>query len=207
MISDYYNNKCKEHFREDLKLNKEVEKLITDNYDFVCKLVSRYYGWLPNETKQDLIGYGMVGLVKSAKSYTADKGVKFSTFAYHSVMGHIKMGIRDDSFESGIGSRSQRVNRESKRVCSLEEQIEYTGVDSFTDNADDFSKLVEYIDLYKAIECLNEREKQILELRYWGELKQQEIADLYGITQAAIYVSLKRSIKKLRNILQVEKVS
>ena len=63
---------------------------------------------------------------------------------------------------------------------------------------------------YEALKELNEREKEILILRYGlsnnDELTQKDVADLLGISQSYISRLEKKIIKKLRSQLNYDEV-
>jgi RNA polymerase sigma factor for flagellar operon FliA len=46
----------------------------------------------------DLVGYGCVGLAEASQSFDPDRGLKFSTFAYHRVRGAILDGLSQMSW-------------------------------------------------------------------------------------------------------------
>lgn len=52
--------------------------------------------------------------------------------------------------------------------------------------------------IHMLIRCLNKRERDIFEARFFGELPPSEIASLFGTTTAGVYNSLSRSRAKLQ---------
>ena len=56
-------------------------------------------------------------------------------------------------------------------------------------------------ELYKAIMQLPERQRQILEMTYWLEMKSNEIADLLGMAPSSVRVALKQARDKLKELL------
>lgn len=55
--------------------------------------------------------------------------------------------------------------------------------------------------LLAAIDKLNEREKRIVELRYWSEQDTRTIAEILSMTESNVRVTLHRALGKLKNIL------
>ena len=55
--------------------------------------------------------------------------------------------------------------------------------------------------LLKALDKLSERERRIIELRYWGEQDTRTIAELLSMTESNVRVTLHRTLGKLKNIL------
>lgn len=55
--------------------------------------------------------------------------------------------------------------------------------------------------LLTALDKLNERERRIIELRYWGELDTRTIAELLDMIESNVRVTLHRTLGKLKKIL------
>ena len=53
-------------------------------------------------------------------------------------------------------------------------------------------------DLLTALEKLTERERQMIELRYWSDMTYREIAEFTGLTVTNVGVTLKRAMEKLK---------
>ena len=56
-------------------------------------------------------------------------------------------------------------------------------------------------ELLAAIDKLNERERRIIELRYWGEQDTRTIAELLSMTESNVRVTLHRTLDKLKKFL------
>jgi RNA polymerase sporulation-specific sigma factor len=67
----------------------------------------------------DLYGAGCVGLVKAAKAFDCDRGVKFSTYAVPVILGEIKRLFRD----GGTVKVSRSVKELSLKITSLREKF------------------------------------------------------------------------------------
>ena len=59
--------------------------------------------------------------------------------------------------------------------------------------------------LLAAIDKLNERERRIIELRYWGEQDTRTIAEILSMSESNVRVTLHRALGKLKNILGDER--
>ena len=59
-------------------------------------------------------------------------------------------------------------------------------------------------ELLLALDKLEEREKRIVELKFWGDLSNKEIADTLDLTPNNVGVILHRAMGKLKNILSRE---
>lgn len=59
-------------------------------------------------------------------------------------------------------------------------------------------------ELLTALDKLNERERRIIELKFWSDLDTRSIADVLSMTEGNVRVILHRTIAKLKNILSDE---
>ncbi len=62
--------------------------------------------------------------------------------------------------------------------------------------------LIDWQDLYEALDELTEREQSIISLRFFGGLKHNQIADVLELNSGAIRVALSRALNKLRDRLR-----
>ena len=156
---------------------------------------------------EDLISIGTIGLVKAINTFKADKNIKLATYASRCIENEILMYLRK--------------NNKIRYEISLDEplNIDYDGNELLLgDIVGTDDDLVEQEMLksdqkkifYEALKELNEREKEILILRYGlsnnDELTQKDVADLLGISQSYISRLEKKIIKKLRSQLNYDEV-
>ena len=75
-----------------MEIYKELEKLINDQY--VEKIASRYYKYVPDDRKglitvEDIVSAGYEGLVEAAQKYQPGSEAKLSSYAYTWIKGRI----------------------------------------------------------------------------------------------------------------------
>lgn len=56
-------------------------------------------------------------------------------------------------------------------------------------------------ELLSALQKLNERERRIIELKFWGDLDTHAIAEVLSMTEGNVRVTLHRALGKMKNIL------
>ena len=56
-------------------------------------------------------------------------------------------------------------------------------------------------ELLAALDKLNERERRIVELKFWGDMDTRSIAEVLSMTEGNVRVILHRTLGKLKNIL------
>ena len=174
--------------------------LIERNLRLVAHIMKKYY--TQTSDQEDLISIGTIGLIKGISTYDASKGARLATYAARCVENEILMYFRSQ--------------RKSATDVSLSDYID-TGkdgtalslMDVICSDEDLFEQMSDkeiYGRLYEAIEnCLEEREKKIIILRYGlGNrlpLTQREIADLCGISRSYVSRIERKALNKLEAAL------
>lgn len=153
---------------------------------------------------EDLVSIGSIGLIKGINTYKIDKNIKLATYASRCIANEILMFLRK--------------NKRKKIEISLEETLNYDAegnelrLEDILGTEDDVvpKELENIMDkeiLQKEIDILDEREKEIMTLRYGlnntEEYTQKEVAEMLGISQSYISRIEKKVVKKLQNIMKI----
>ena len=177
-------------------------KLIEHNLRLVVFLAKKYDN--ANETLEDLVSIGSIGLIKGIKTYKPDKNIKLATYASRCIENEILMFLR----------KNKRRNAE----ISFEDSINFDGEgnelhleDVFGTDPELIPKAyedkIDKIILLKEIDKLSDRDKEIIKMRYGlmgsEEYTQKEVADMLGISQSYISRIEKKTIKKLQSLMKV----
>lgn len=185
---------------------KAKDMLIEHNLRLVVYVAKRYDN-IGNGNLEDLISIGTIGLVKAINTFKSDKNIKLATYASRCIENEILMFLRK--------------NNKIRYEISLDEplNIDYDGnellLGDIVGTVDDLiEQEIMHSDqkklFYKALQGLNDREKEILILRYGlqnnDELTQKDVAQLLGISQSYISRLEKKIIKKLRTQLNYDEV-
>jgi len=148
---------------------------------------------------EDLISIGTIGLIKAVNTFNPEKKIKLATYASRCIENEILMYLRRNNKIRSEVSFDEPLNIDWDGNELLLSDVLGTEEDIITKNleANIDRKL-----LMKALYSLNDREKQIMELRFGlmgGEEKtQKDVADMLGISQSYISRLEKRIIKRLR---------
>ncbi|MBU8907100.1 RNA polymerase sporulation sigma factor SigE [Desertibacillus haloalkaliphilus] len=148
---------------------------------------------------EDLISIGTIGLIKAVNTFNPEKKIKLATYASRCIENEILMYLRRNNKIRSEVSFDEPLNIDwdgnellLSDVLGTEEDIITRGIEDKVDR-----KL-----LVKALHTLNDREKQIMELRFGlagdEEKTQKDVADMLGISQSYISRLEKRIIKRLR---------
>ncbi len=148
---------------------------------------------------EDLISIGTIGLIKAVNTFNPEKKIKLATYASRCIENEILMYLRRNNKIRSEISFDEPLNIDWDGNELLLSDILGTEEDIITK---DIEASVDKKLLVKALERLNDREKQIMELRFGlagGEEKtQKDVADMLGISQSYISRLEKRIIKRLR---------
>lgn len=90
------------------------DEIVMQYTNLVESIGRRFVG--ANEPIEDLVQEGYIGLIASVDKYDADKGVKFSTYATHFIIGQIKHYLRDKGKIIKEPAWLQELNQKMTRV-------------------------------------------------------------------------------------------
>ena len=178
------------------------EVLIEHNLRLVVFLAKKYDNTIYD--LEDLVSIGTIGLIKGIKTYKLDKNIKLATYASRCIDNEILMYLRktkkkrtEVSFEDSLSFDSEGNELHLEDVLGTKEDIVTKPIED---------ELDKYL-MYKEVDKLGKRDKEIIELRYGlngkKEMTQKEVANLLGISQSYISRIEKKVIKKLSNIIKL----
>lgn len=190
-----------------LKLSEQGDiiaknKLIEHNLRLVVFLAKKF-----DNTKvdlEDLVSIGTIGLIKAVNTYKSDKNIKLATYASRCIDNEILMFLRKNKKRKGEVSFEESLSYDIDGNELHLEDVLGTESDIVTK---DLETEIEKQLLIEEIEKLEDRDKQIMILRYGlldnKEKTQKEVAELLGISQSYISRIEKKVIKCLKNKVKV----
>lgn len=147
----------------------------------------------------ELISVGTLGLMKAVKSYNSEKKIKLATYASRCIENEILMFLRKMVKTKAEVSLDEPLNVDWEGNQLVLSDILGTDADMIYK---DIESRVENDILKELYEKLDERDKEIVGLRYglYGreEKTQKEIADMMNISQSYISRLEKRILSKLK---------
>ena len=173
------------------------DKLIEHNLRLVVYIARRFEN--TGVDLDDLISVGTIGLIKAVNSFNAEKNIKLATYASRCIENEILMHLRravkiksEVSFDEPLNTDWEGNELLLCDVMGTDGDVVYKKIESGVEN----ELLVE------ALEKLNSREQEIMQLRYGlsgGEEKtQREVADMLGISQSYISRLEKKILSRLK---------
>ncbi len=148
---------------------------------------------------EDLVSIGTIGLIKAINTFQSDKNIKLATYASRCIENEILMYIRKHSGAKAEVSIDEPLNTDWDGNELLLSDILGSDDDEISFEIEQFE---ERMAVRRAVAGLDEREREIIELRYGmggkKELTQKEVADRLGISQSYISRLEKKIIARLK---------
>ena len=177
---------------------KEIrDKLIEHNLRLVVYIARRFEN--TGVDLDDLISVGTIGLIKAVNSFNVEKNIKLATYASRCIENEILMHLRrtvkiksEISFDEPLNTDWEGNELMLSDVMGTDGDVVYKKIENGVE-----SEL-----LGVALTKLNDREREIMELRYGlsgeEEKTQREVADMLGISQSYISRLEKKIILRLK---------
>ncbi len=224
------------------------DELIYRHMDLAKALARRFAG--RGEPLEDLIQVALYGLINAIDRYDPDRGTKFETFAYPTILGELKRHFRDTAWALQLPRGLQELNQRAYKLVdiltqklgrppTMAELAQELGISEeqaiealeaanayetlsleqevFADEDDKPQPLEELVMvtdedtverwqkkqlLEEAMRVLDERERQVVTMRYFDDLTQTQIAEKLGISQMSVSRILRRALQKMRAYLR-----
>ncbi len=198
-------SKDDEHYY--LKLSEQGDilaknKLIEHNLRLVVFLSKKYEN--TNIDLEDLVSIGTIGLIKAINTYKIEKQIKLATYASRCIDNEILMYLRKNKKRKGEVSFEESLSYDVDGNELHLEDVLGTEPDIVTKSLE---SEVEKQLLLKEIEKLEDRDKQIMILRYGllenEEMTQKDVAELLGISQSYISRIEKKVIRRLQVLAKI----
>ena len=177
------------------------DPLITHNLRLVVYIAKKFDS--PGANVEDLISIGTIGLIKAVNTFSIDRNIKLATYASRCIENEILMFLRKSSQLKNEVSLDDPLNVDWDGNELLLSDLLGSDPDEVNRNIE---QEAERKVLLEAVERLQPREKQIMELRFGlnrgREHTQKEVADVLGISQSYISRLEKRIIARLKQDLE-----
>ncbi len=174
----------------------------------------------------DLVQEGVVGLLKAIRRFEPERGVPFPAYASTVVAGEIRHHLRDRSSclrlpepVQELRTRLRVLAEEARAETGQEPPIgalaEQAGVDDETAveaatagvvplegdlpaPESELRRTETRADLDRRLACLDRREREVVYLRFFVDLTQDEIAKRLGLSQMHVSRILRRALETMR---------
>ena len=181
---------------------ESLAKLIEENNGLIWSVVRRF--WYRQIEPDDLYQIACIGFIKAVRRFDFDYKVELSTYAVRYIFGEIKKFIRDDGIikisrqikEAGFRVKMESINQYIYEDSDCEKQERMT-----LDKSRNEEEVINKVLISSLLEHLKIREKEIIELRYFKEKTQTEVAGILGISQVQVSRIERRLLRELKQEL------
>lgn len=184
--------------------NKDIrDKIINNNIPFVKSLADRWFKRGVPEEFDDLVGMGMVALMKAYNTYDTNKNIKFTSylgkvvwkeFMAHSRYKSMKCRSKYSSISFNETLHKSKGTDEEKllaEVISNDSHLDYLTVEDEMFNTH----------LVKQMDALLAKKERVVADKYFFEGKSiSEIGVELGVSRQAAHQAFQRTIKRLKPI-------
>ncbi|MCH5296945.1 MAG: RNA polymerase sporulation sigma factor SigK [Ruminococcus sp.] len=172
-------------------------KLVEHNLRLVAHIIKKYYG--TQGEQDDLVSIGTIGLIKAINTFNMDKNIRLSSYASRCIENEILMHFRYSKKSSQDISLNETIDTDKDGnpltlldIMSVDDNI----IDEL-DMKFNQGKLAQFIN-----EELNEREKQIIIMRYGlngnKPMTQNSVAKKMNISRSYVSRIETKALKTLK---------
>lgn len=199
------------------------ELLVRHNLLLVKKIAARFAG---ADQMDDLYQVGCIGLLKAISDFDLARDTSFSTYAVPRIMGEIRMYLRDNNpvklsrdilrtsalvkkcrrkleqdygREPSVSEVAAALNLNVEEVAAAETAVE-APADLMEVNATESMDEMR-VALKEVIGRLDQRERQVITLRFFRDLSQTEVSEKLGISQGHVSRIERGVLEKLRTAM------
>ena len=179
-------------------MNRTEDQLVRDHMSFVHKIAQKYRSCSRELEYEDLIAIGMAGLLHAIRIYDPERGIQFSTVAYHWIRGYILHELRSTRLIRIPTWRYERgLSGEDPVAISLElrESEEPICPRSETDDIDSAAWIADTLDK------LSGRERVAVEMRYVHDASLKDISATIGTSVKWAHRIIHRGTDRLSRLL------
>ena len=144
---------------------------------------------IAGEIRSQLRDRGAVKVSRSLKNDVA--AVRRAESEFFAVNG---VSPRISELAELTGLSAERVTEALTAADAMKNIEDYENADLWTDKED---KNIASIDLRNSVSCLPPRERQVIILRYYRDMTQQQVADIMGLSQVQVHRIEKNTLKEL----------
>ena len=218
-----------EQLQADREKQPDRQKTIEENIGLVHACAHRFKG--KGIEYDDLFQAGCMGLVKATDAFDTGRGVRFSTYAVPVILGEMRRLFRDGGtvkVSRSLKELGMKLNRSREQfarehgreatITELAEQLQVTqeavveALEISLTSSEDSSELdlpvsspeellSDILSLRQMLERLEERDRKLIQFRYFQNMTQVQVAQRLDMTQVQVSRREKKILLWLRGQL------
>lgn len=184
-----------------LRPDSDVQRLVNDNRTLVEWTVNRYLDRhvVTGAEREDLVSWGLMGLLSAARAFDPSRGLRFSTLATLAIERSIMRGAMQADSRKG-------------RTLSLDEALSEGGpgegetrwVEMIRDEGAEreMGRTEELALLRRGMSRLRPEQQRLIQAHFFQGYSLADLARQWGTTRQAVAGQLRRALKSLRRALE-----
>jgi RNA polymerase sigma factor (sigma-70 family) len=186
-----------------VRSEREVERLVRENQKLVHHAVNRYlkrYSVRGME-REDLVSWGMIGLVHAARAWDPARAGSFTTLAYKAIERMIVRGVmREWKPEQAAVTLSLEALLSGEETGGRDERF----IDRLPSDQDVEQEILDSeacAAIRSAVGALPLSQRRLIERHFFEEISLARIAEELGLSRQGAYVRQRLILRKLRAAL------
>lgn len=163
-----------------------INCLVESNLRFVIQTVFKF--WHPGLPLMDLISEGCIGMIRATKTYDPERGFRFLTYAELGIKRGVWAAINNHYLH----------NHDSLDDPAFGDELEITKKDLIASDDPGADQNYFALQIGNLLNRLPERDKKVIELRFWHDKTLEEIGDIIGLTKDRVRQIEGRALRRLR---------
>lgn len=156
----------------------------------------------PSVTIDELISAGTIGLIKAARRFDSERGLRFGTYARHRIRGEMLDYLRSLDPLSRGERKARRHNAASPEFLGgptwVSLDMVLTEISKIRSSEEPQVDSISRRQITAARHVLSDRENRIIDLSFYAGWKNREIAQRMGVTEGRVSQIRANAISKLR---------
>jgi RNA polymerase sigma factor (sigma-70 family) len=182
-----------------MRPESEVAKLVNENHSLVEWSVNRYLArhHVQGVERDDLVSWGMMGLLSAARAFDPNRGLRFSTLASVAIERSILRGAMQVGNQSGKAlSLDEALNEGSDGETRWIETIPDDGAER------EMARTEELEEIDRAMHRLRPEQQRLIRLHFFQGYSLADLARQWGTTRQAVAGQLRRALRSMRRGLE-----
>lgn len=179
----------------------EVQRLVNDNRTLVEWTVNRYLDrhMVSGAEREDLVSWGLLGLLSAARAFDPGRGLRFSTLATLAIERSIMRGaMQADSRKARTLSLDEALND----AGSGEGETRWVEMIRDEDAEREIGRTEEMALLRRGMSRLRPEQQRLIQAHFFHGYSLADLARQWGTTRQAVAGQLRRALKSLRRALE-----
>jgi RNA polymerase sigma factor (sigma-70 family) len=184
-----------------LRTDNDVQRLVNENRTLVEWTVNRYLDRhvVSGAEREDLVSWGLMGLLSAARAFDPSRGLRFSTLATLAIERSIMRG-------------AMQADSRKARTLSLDEALNDGGagegetrwVEMIRDEGAEreIGRTEEMALLRRGMQRLRPEQQRLIQAHFFQGYSLADLARSWGTTRQAVAGQLRRALKSLRRALE-----